>query len=114
MLKGKMRSRLALVSTEAVENLASLPEGDLRRLAREIAIFALETVGLTIDIKLSPTSEIELIHLQHQLEARVEELDGVYFDAANAANGDTSQPIVAAAFSRARAMNAAFFALRSA
>jgi hypothetical protein len=104
-------TRLVLVSKPAASRLALRSPSDLRRIARYVAQCALRATALDpIDFEVS--DDAARAELQCRLERSVEELDAIYFDLADAQDaGKATEQQVLQAFSRARAMNSALFAI---
>ncbi len=110
----KHETRLTLLSPEATAHLANCPAVELRRLAAEVARFALGAVGADPKLDLELIDAEERSKLRSRLQHEVESLDDAYFklSQAHGAGAATEQEMLAA-FSLARAFNAALLSVSS-
>jgi hypothetical protein len=105
-------TRLVLVSREGAARLARHSPSELRRIARQVAEAALSSTALESPFALEPLDEAARVQLRACLEREVEQLDAIYFDLTDAQEaGNATEQQVLAAFSRARALHSAWFAL---
>jgi hypothetical protein len=105
-------TRLVLVSREGAAQLAQHSPAELRRIACQVAEVALSATALESPFALDLPNEAARAQLRERLEREVEQLDAIYFDLADAREaGNATEQQVLAAFSRARALHSAWFAL---